>query len=267
MFYCVFLCAKLCQGLVSGSGGVEKIPSVQRNVLAKRRLVQLVNNRAKLLALCSCILTHLRWSCLLVKITFLLFHFLRITIWMLETVACFSWRFSEDIIETCLFVIWRHLEFYILYCTPTDPKGSFLPGYRGQLSLILVFFKALSGLGCFWLRERLIYCFLCRSQWQQRFKRVKSEPARSWTGTLLHVPPPPMFFFLYWGIVCMGSEFVIFLRQIKVWILKDHVTLDWINGWWKFSSAIRGINYNFKILVSVREKLLCSFWVSLCVCV
>ncbi len=60
MFYCVFLCAKLCQGLVSGSGGVEKIPSVQRNVLAKRRLVQLVNNRAKLLALCSCILTHLR---------------------------------------------------------------------------------------------------------------------------------------------------------------------------------------------------------------
>lgn len=54
----IVLCAKLCQGLVSGSGGVEKIPSVQRNVLAKRRLVQLVNNRAKLLALCSCILTH-----------------------------------------------------------------------------------------------------------------------------------------------------------------------------------------------------------------
>ncbi|KAK7151895.1 hypothetical protein R3I94_008282 [Phoxinus phoxinus] len=79
---------ELCQGLVSGSGGVEKIPSVQRNVLAKRRLVQLVNNRAKLLALCS------------------------------------------YIIETCLFVIWRHLEFYLLYCTPTDPKDSLLPGYR-----------------------------------------------------------------------------------------------------------------------------------------
>uniref|UniRef100_A0A673LRB1 Nuclear pore complex protein Nup205-like n=1 Tax=Sinocyclocheilus rhinocerous TaxID=307959 RepID=A0A673LRB1_9TELE len=75
---------ELCQGLVSGSGGVEKIPSVQRNVLAKRRLVQLVNNRAKLLALCS------------------------------------------YIIETCLFVIWRHLEFYLLYCTPTDPKDSLL---------------------------------------------------------------------------------------------------------------------------------------------
>ncbi|XP_067276306.1 nuclear pore complex protein Nup205 isoform X1 [Pseudorasbora parva] len=79
---------ELCQGLVSGSGVVEKIPSVQRNVLAKRRLVQLVNNRAKLLALCS------------------------------------------YIIETCLFVIWRHLEFYLLYCTPTDPKDSLLPGYR-----------------------------------------------------------------------------------------------------------------------------------------
>ncbi|XP_073785134.1 nuclear pore complex protein Nup205 isoform X2 [Danio rerio] len=86
---------ELCQGLVSGSGGVEKISSVQRNVLAKRRLVQLVNNRAKLLALCS------------------------------------------YIIETCLFVIWRHLEFYLLYCTPTDPKDSLLPGYRGQLSLKL----------------------------------------------------------------------------------------------------------------------------------
>lgn len=79
---------ELCQGLVSGSGGVEKISSVQRNVLAKRRLVQLVNSRAKLLALCS------------------------------------------YIIETCLFVIWRHLEFYLLYCTPTDPKDSLLPGYR-----------------------------------------------------------------------------------------------------------------------------------------
>uniref|UniRef100_A0A8C1ZZW4 Nucleoporin 205 n=1 Tax=Cyprinus carpio TaxID=7962 RepID=A0A8C1ZZW4_CYPCA len=87
---------ELCQVLVSGSGGVEKIPSVQRNVLAKRRLVQLVNNRAKLLALCS------------------------------------------YIIETCLFVIWRHLEFYLLYCTPTDPKDSLLPGYRGQPSLVLL---------------------------------------------------------------------------------------------------------------------------------
>uniref|UniRef100_A0A673G8I8 Nucleoporin 205 n=1 Tax=Sinocyclocheilus rhinocerous TaxID=307959 RepID=A0A673G8I8_9TELE len=85
---------ELCQGLVSGSGGVEKIPSVQRNVLGKRRLVLLVNNRAKLLALCS------------------------------------------YIIETCLFVIWRHLEFYLLYCTPTDPKDSLLPGYRGQDSLV-----------------------------------------------------------------------------------------------------------------------------------
>uniref|UniRef100_A0A8C2IJA0 Nucleoporin 205 n=1 Tax=Cyprinus carpio TaxID=7962 RepID=A0A8C2IJA0_CYPCA len=91
---------ELCQVLVSGSGGVEKIPSVQRNVLAKRRLVQLVNNRAKLLALCS------------------------------------------YIIETCLFVIWRHLEFYLLYCTPTDPKDSLLP--------------AQSVLGCFCMRDSFI---------------------------------------------------------------------------------------------------------------
>ncbi|KAM8751340.1 nuclear pore complex protein Nup205 [Acanthopagrus schlegelii] len=86
---------ELCQGLVSGPGGVEKISSVQRSLLAKRRLVQLINNRAKLLALCS------------------------------------------YVIETCLFVLWRHLEYYLLHCTPTDPKDSLLPGaslYRSRLT-------------------------------------------------------------------------------------------------------------------------------------
>uniref|UniRef100_A0AAQ5XVU9 Nucleoporin 205 n=1 Tax=Amphiprion ocellaris TaxID=80972 RepID=A0AAQ5XVU9_AMPOC len=86
---------ELCQGLVSGPGGVEKISSVQRNLLAKRRLVQLINNRAKLLALCS------------------------------------------YVIETCLFVLWRHLEYYLLHCTPTDPKDSLLPGaglFRSRLT-------------------------------------------------------------------------------------------------------------------------------------
>lgn len=85
----------MCQGLVSGPGGVEKISSVQRSLLAKRRLVQLINNRAKLLALCS------------------------------------------YVIETCLFVLWRHLEYYLLHCTPTDPKDSLLPGaslYRSRLA-------------------------------------------------------------------------------------------------------------------------------------
>lgn len=85
---------ELCQGLVSGPGGVEKIPSVQRNLLAKRRLVQLINNRAKLLALCS------------------------------------------YVIETCLFVLWRHLEYYLLHYTPTDPKD-LLPGaglFRSRLT-------------------------------------------------------------------------------------------------------------------------------------
>uniref|UniRef100_A0A8C9YJT1 Nucleoporin 205 n=1 Tax=Sander lucioperca TaxID=283035 RepID=A0A8C9YJT1_SANLU len=86
---------ELCQGLVSGPGGVEKISSVQRSLLAKRRLVQLINNRAKLLALCS------------------------------------------YVIETCLFVLWRHLEYYLLHCTPTDPKDSLMPGaslYRSRLT-------------------------------------------------------------------------------------------------------------------------------------
>lgn len=86
---------ELCQGLVSGPGGVEKISSVQRSLLAKRRLVQLINNRAKLLALCS------------------------------------------YVIETSLFVLWRHLEYYLLHCTPADPKDSLLPGvsaYRSRLA-------------------------------------------------------------------------------------------------------------------------------------
>ncbi|XP_063336207.1 nuclear pore complex protein Nup205 isoform X3 [Pelmatolapia mariae] len=86
---------ELCQGLVSGPGGVEKISSVHRSLLAKRRLVQLINNRAKLLALCS------------------------------------------YVIETCLFVLWRHLEYYLLHCIPTDPKDSLLPGstlYRSRLA-------------------------------------------------------------------------------------------------------------------------------------
>ncbi|XP_027857753.1 nuclear pore complex protein Nup205 [Xiphophorus couchianus] len=77
---------ELCQGLVSGPGGVEKISSVQRSLLARRRLVQFINNRAKLLAFCS------------------------------------------YVIETCLFVLWRHLEYYLLHCTPSDPKDSLLPG-------------------------------------------------------------------------------------------------------------------------------------------
>ncbi|XP_061677386.1 nuclear pore complex protein Nup205 isoform X2 [Syngnathoides biaculeatus] len=86
---------ELCQGLVPGPGGVEKISSVQRSLLANRRLVQLVNNRAKLLALC--------------------FY----------------------IIETCLFVLWRHLEYYLLHCTPSDPKDSPVPGatlYRSRFA-------------------------------------------------------------------------------------------------------------------------------------
>ncbi|TWW76544.1 Nuclear pore complex protein [Takifugu flavidus] len=86
---------ELCQGLVSGPGGVEKISSVQRSLLAKRRLVQLINNRAKLLAL------------------------------------------SSYVIETCLFVLWRHLEYYLLHYAPSDPKDPLLSGnslYRSRLT-------------------------------------------------------------------------------------------------------------------------------------
>lgn len=42
-----------------------------------------------------------------------------------------------DVIETCLFVLWRHLEYYLLHCIPTDPKDSLLPGstlYRSRLA-------------------------------------------------------------------------------------------------------------------------------------
>ncbi|XP_035982681.1 nuclear pore complex protein Nup205 [Fundulus heteroclitus] len=86
---------ELCQGLVSGPGGVEKISSVQRSLLAKRRLVQFINNRAKLLALCS------------------------------------------YVIETCLFVLWRHLEYYLMHCAPSDPKDSLVTGaglFRSRLT-------------------------------------------------------------------------------------------------------------------------------------
>lgn len=36
--------------------GVDKISTAQKYVLARRRLVKVINNRAKLLSLCSCIL-------------------------------------------------------------------------------------------------------------------------------------------------------------------------------------------------------------------
>lgn len=62
--------------------GVDKISTAQKYVLARRRLVKLINNRAKLLSLCS------------------------------------------FIIETCLFILWRHLEYYLLHCTPTDSQDS-----------------------------------------------------------------------------------------------------------------------------------------------
>uniref|UniRef100_A0A8C9EA53 Nucleoporin 205 n=1 Tax=Phocoena sinus TaxID=42100 RepID=A0A8C9EA53_PHOSS len=71
---------ELCQSVMPA--GVDKISTTQKYVLARRRLVKLINNRAKLLSLCS------------------------------------------FITETCLFILWRHLEYYLLHCTPTDSQDS-----------------------------------------------------------------------------------------------------------------------------------------------
>ncbi|KAL7982496.1 hypothetical protein Chor_010094, partial [Crotalus horridus] len=73
---------ELCQSVILA--GVDKISTTQKYILAKRRLVKLINNRAKLLSLC-----------------------------------CY-------IIETCLFILWRHLEHYLLHCTPADSQASLL---------------------------------------------------------------------------------------------------------------------------------------------
>ncbi|XP_054940792.1 nuclear pore complex protein Nup205 isoform X2 [Physeter macrocephalus] len=71
---------ELCQSVMPA--GVDKISTTQKYVLARLCLVKLINNRAKLLSLCS------------------------------------------FIIETCLFILWRHLEYYLLHCTPTDSQDS-----------------------------------------------------------------------------------------------------------------------------------------------
>uniref|UniRef100_A0A8D2L072 Nucleoporin 205 n=1 Tax=Varanus komodoensis TaxID=61221 RepID=A0A8D2L072_VARKO len=73
---------ELCQSVMLA--GVDKISTAQKYILARRRLVKLINNRAKLLSLC-----------------------------------CY-------IIETCLFILWRHLEHYLLRCTPADSQDSLL---------------------------------------------------------------------------------------------------------------------------------------------
>uniref|UniRef100_UPI00398EB3E1 nuclear pore complex protein Nup205 isoform X2 n=1 Tax=Pristiophorus japonicus TaxID=55135 RepID=UPI00398EB3E1 len=82
---------ELCQALMPV--GVDKISATQRQVLARRRLVQQINHRAELLSL-----------------------------------YCY-------IVENCLFILWRHLEYYFLYCSPSDAHDSLniLSGsYRGR---------------------------------------------------------------------------------------------------------------------------------------
>lgn len=36
--------------------------------------------------------------------------------------------FTTDIIENCLFIIWRHLDFYFLHCIPSDEERRMLAG-------------------------------------------------------------------------------------------------------------------------------------------
>ncbi|OCT58146.1 hypothetical protein XELAEV_18002475mg [Xenopus laevis] len=69
---------ELCQSEMTV--GVDKISTTQKYALARRRLVKLINSRAKLLSLCS------------------------------------------YIIETCLYILWRHLEYYLLHCTTSDSQ-------------------------------------------------------------------------------------------------------------------------------------------------
>lgn len=50
---------------------------------------------------------------------------------------CLDLPLTSDVIETCLFVLWRHLEYYLLHYTPSDPKDPLLSGnrlYRSRLA-------------------------------------------------------------------------------------------------------------------------------------
>ncbi|KAK3096434.1 hypothetical protein FSP39_000076 [Pinctada imbricata] len=70
------------------SGVDEKITSHQRQKLAKKRLTQIVKYKSKELQQYSCIL-------------------------------------SLDIIENCLFILWRHLEHYLIHCVPVRQTSTF----------------------------------------------------------------------------------------------------------------------------------------------
>lgn len=41
-------------------------------------------------------------------------------------IGILHWDVSADIIEICLFILWRHLEHYLLHCTPTDSQDPLL---------------------------------------------------------------------------------------------------------------------------------------------
>uniref|UniRef100_A0A8C5QUY0 Nucleoporin 205 n=1 Tax=Leptobrachium leishanense TaxID=445787 RepID=A0A8C5QUY0_9ANUR len=70
--------------------GIDKISTTQKYALARRRLVKLINHKAKLLSVCS------------------------------------------YIIETCLFIFWQHLEYYLLHCKPIDTQESLLSAFGSR---------------------------------------------------------------------------------------------------------------------------------------
>lgn len=82
---------ELCQLVIPA--GLDKISTTHKYALARRCLVKVINNQAKMLSLCS------------------------------------------YTVENCLFVLWRHLEYYFLHCSPTDSQSSALMGasHRGRL--------------------------------------------------------------------------------------------------------------------------------------
>ena len=70
----------------------------------------------------------------------------------------FLLTYSTDIIENCLFILWRHLDFYFLRCIPSDEERRILAGpplissqmrrLHGSVVLLLLSFLELTVVPC-----------------------------------------------------------------------------------------------------------------------
>ncbi len=249
-----------------GSGGVEKIPSVQKNVLAKRRLVAAGQQPSQ--ASCPLLLypNTLEMILCACQITFLLCYFLRIQSECWKRLQCFSWRFSEDIIETCLFVIWappRVLHIVLHSHWPqrlasarlqrSAVSHSSLPSKRYQVWVVF-----------YCVRDSFIA--FCVDPSGSRGLSVSRVSQQDLEQVLCFMSPPPMLSVFILGYSMYGVR-IFFATNKSLDFWRINVTLDWINGWWKFSSAIRGNKLQtLKSWSSVREKLCVVFEFSVCVC-